>query len=525
MFGQIGQNYGGQQQYGPMNALADILGAYWTKKNTEGAMDYASNFNPMQDSSQQQQPNQSIIQAAQNYDQNAANPLDKAIAQGVNGNATAPMGQITGNTSGLTGNLLQAMQKYGQSTGGPTPPADAFSNGVDQQQQQYDQQQAVVQKAAQQKQYDDFAAAKAANPEWYVGDTYVGTDQNAKQAAIQKQQQQQIDTANQAFQDRRNTYNQYKSQVVAMKAKAMKDLISKYGVSAAKQVEPMIDSAIQGKMSSMADQIDEQNRQWLAPYIMGDQVNTPQGLQRALWATQEYNNTAKQMGLAGVDIPTVGKMLDAGNVAITSKDLGNGVAFYAVPKSGGTFDDGSYIKPILESPKGISPDTAAGLQERKYEHDTASGNAKLQSATQIRTTQMNNDSANYRTGLTANSQQNNQQMQAAKAIVSQHQAWLKNNPGANDSDDPNWGTVQQAAQVLTGAAGIGGGNSSGNSSSGTGYDLDNYNDAVKSATDDLALGSSKGYSKAQMMAGFKKKFGAFADDLINNTDWNAWGFK
>ena len=38
MFGYYNQ----QQQYGPMNALADILGAYMHKKNTEGAMNYAS---------------------------------------------------------------------------------------------------------------------------------------------------------------------------------------------------------------------------------------------------------------------------------------------------------------------------------------------------------------------------------------------------------------------------------------------------------------------------------------------------
>ena len=33
-----------RQTYGPMNALADILGAYWKKQRTEGAMDYASKF-------------------------------------------------------------------------------------------------------------------------------------------------------------------------------------------------------------------------------------------------------------------------------------------------------------------------------------------------------------------------------------------------------------------------------------------------------------------------------------------------
>lgn len=458
MFGYYNQ----QQQYGPMNALADILGAYMHKKNTEGAMNYASdpaNFitdpNQQQQQSIEQQP--SFLQAAQNYGK-TGNTIDTAINQ----NAT-PNFQITGNTSGgLNGSILNAAQNYGKtSIDNVAQPAGniAINNAFDQQRQDYDQQQAAAQKAAQQKQYDDFAAAKAANPEWYVGNTYVGNDQKARQAALQQQQIKQFNDSNQAFQDRRKSFNDFSSQIPTMKANALKYVIKKYGAEAAKQVEPMIDSAIKSRLSSMSDDIDEQNRQWLMPFLTSSNINTPQGMRQALWATTEYNNMSKRMGLSGMDTAMLGKMLSAGDVAITSKDLGNGVQFYAVPKNGGTFDDGSYIKPILGAKKGLSPDTEANLNERHFEHVTPSGNAELSSATQLKTTKMNIDGANYRAGLAA-SRGNSQQLQAARALVSQHQAGMNAARWAKDSDDPNWGQVQQANKIIANAAGINSDNSS-----------------------------------------------------------------
>ena len=493
MFGQQQQYYSpmfGQQQqyYSPWNALADILGAYWQKRSTEGAMSYASNpdnfIKSATDNSQQQATQQpSFLQAAQNY-RKTGNTIDNAINQN-----TTPNFQITGNTSGgLNGSILNAAQNYGKtSIDNTAQPAGniAINNAFDQQKQDYDQQQALAQKAAQQKQYDDFAAAKAANPEYYVGDTYVGTDKNARQAALQQQQIKQFNDSNQAFQDRKKSFNDFKAQITPMKAKAMKDLISKYGVNAAKQVEPMINSAIENRLSSMSDDIDEQNRQWLMPYLTSDNINTPQGLRQALWATTEYNNMSKRMGLPGMDTAMLGKMLSAGDVAITSKDLGNGVQFYAVPKNGGTFDDGSYIKPIMSSPKGLSPDTEANLNERHFEHVTPSGNAELSSATQLKTTQMRINAGGAR--------DNSQQLQAAKAIISNHSEWMKNNFGKAENEDPNWNTVQQAYGIVSQAAGIG--NNNQQQSNGSSDPVGNW----------ISEAYKRGYTKEQIQQALRSK--------------------
>ena len=117
----------------------------------------------------------------------------------------------------------------------------------------------------------------------------------------------------------------------------------------------MIDDAIGSKLGEMADSEDNQNRQALGRYLMSNNVNTQQGMQKALWAAEEYNHAAKQMGRQGIDTAMLGKMLDAGKVSITAKDVGGSVNFYAVPKDGGQFNDGSFMKPILTQNKTLSP--------------------------------------------------------------------------------------------------------------------------------------------------------------------------
>ncbi|WP_196595699.1 hypothetical protein [Pectinatus frisingensis] len=464
----FGYNYNNNNNnYGPMNALADILGAYWQKQDELGALKDINNIN-FPDPNQGQQ---TLSQAAQNYSQPTqaqltaiapapaseiqSNPIDKAIAQNVNGNVTAPMGQITGTPNGLNGSILQAAQNYVQDTGASTPSADAFSNGINQQQSQYDQQQKAMQKAALQKQYDDFAAAKAANPQWYVGDTYVGDDANAKQAALQSQAQkqaQQLAQSGQNFDKRMSLYEQYASQVTAIKANIMYHMVQKYGVDEAKAIEPLVDNAIKGKLKGLGQQLDIQNRQDLQPFF--SDTDTPAGKQQAMWAAYEYNNAARQMGLDAIDTNTLGQLLNTGDVGIIAKDLGNGVQFYAVPKNSPKFDNGQYIIPILNSSKGVSPDTAAGLEERHYEHATPSGSVIYQSDTNKDIAGMNNTTKERIAGMSEGNKSSANQIAAAKTIVDQHSIWLKNNPGSSDSDDPNWDNTQRAYSILGNAAGM-----------------------------------------------------------------------
>ncbi|WP_432718989.1 hypothetical protein [Pectinatus frisingensis] len=408
MFGYNNNN----NNYGPMNALADILGAYWQKQDELGALKDINNIN-FPDPNQGQQ---TLSRAAQNYSQPTqaqltaiapapaseiqSNPIDKAIAQNVNGNVTAPMGQITGTPNGLNGSILQAAQNYVQDTGASTPPADAFSNGINQQQSQYDQQQKAMQKAALQKQYDDFAAAKAANPQWYVGDTYVGDDANAKQAALQSQAQKQaqdiatqFSDANHSVSDNLKTYEQYASQVTQMKANIMYKIAQKYGVDALQTIEPLIDKTIQGKLSGLAQSLDLQNRNVLMPLL--DYAGTQTGNLRALESMVNYNNAAKQMGLTGIDQNDANNLINSFANNISKVDTGGDVKFVATPKNGIAYDNGQLLTTAGTLQKSITPDTDAKLKVDVWKWINPSGNQKLASQTQLQVTQMNNSAKTY----------------------------------------------------------------------------------------------------------------------------------
>ena len=156
------------------------------------------------------------------------------------------------------------------------------------------------------------------------------------------------------------SYDQYVSKTKQLKIQAMRDIINKYGADAAKKAESLIDSAISDKNSEYADQIDAHNRQELGRFLLNGDINSPQGMQQALWATAEYNKTAQKMGKPTVDTAILGKMLDSGKVSITAKDAGDRIDFFAVPKDGGTFGNDKngnpiYMKPILADTKGMSP--------------------------------------------------------------------------------------------------------------------------------------------------------------------------
>lgn len=572
--------------YGPWNALADIAGAYMQRKNTADAEKYAAEYNPMTQeeiAAQQEQANQpqGLLQATQNYGTGSGDNIAQAIGNYQADQNAYKTGIIAPKQSGNS--ILAAMQNYkpqeivdtpvleNQTIAQPTnntaqpdtsqpqtaqpdtqaieqaqqglnpadrlpppqqeqaqptqpiSPADnRINDALNNQYQQYSTDQQTQAQAAQdtakQKEYDDFAAAKAANPEWYVGDTYVGTDENAKKAALQKQavetqqkQQQAYKDAYQGFNDRAKTYDGYKSQIVNMKMKAMSEVTRKFGVDAASKVEPMIDEAIKNKIGTLTDDLDNQNRAALQPFLTAPDLNTQAGQQRALWALREYQIANKRLGLQDVDIPDLAKMIDSGNIAISAKDLGGQVQFFAVNKNGSLFDDGTAIKPILSAPKSMTPDTQGRIAESRYEHDSPSGNAKLQSATTLKTTAMREAGANARTTYQVDHRGNgggtgvsSSQIAAAKAIAS--------NPASTPEQ------VAQAQQILNAAAGIGG-----EGSSNSNYDPDNYNDALSHYTKELAYLSSKGYTKGQIIAG-AKKYGDFADDLVNNTDWKSWGY-
>ncbi len=362
--------------------------------------------------------------------------------------------------------------------------------------------------------YDAFAAAKAANPEWYVGDTYVGSDPQAKAAAqakpqqpaaAQGQAQAQYDFSNPmqqeyGFQDdkpvQQLSYQEQKAKINQSAAAAMKNIVSKYGYDTAQKVFPMIQQAMQDKLSGASDAIDYQNRRALMPYLFGD-LSTPQAKQQALWAMQEYNNAAKRMGRDGVDTSLMAQMLAAHDVSITSKDLGGKVQYYAAPKGGGAFSDGSYIKPIFADAKSVSPDTNASLGEKRYEFENPSANAKLQAQTSLQVAQMRGSGG--RGGGSS-------QLTAAKGIITAHNSWVSSHRQAieanqmKETDDPNYNNYQRAMQVMAQAAGVDSDSSAG--STGTG---DHSNPTGNNIADWINEAYNRGYTKDQIQSSLRQK--------------------
>ena len=90
------------RSYGPMNALADILGAYMQKKNLEGAMDYADKYQKNLDD----QTAQKYIQNPVQPEQNGTSAMNGAIRDMTNS------GQLV-NTDWLGKNKVQASSDPG----------------------------------------------------------------------------------------------------------------------------------------------------------------------------------------------------------------------------------------------------------------------------------------------------------------------------------------------------------------------------------------------------------------------------
>lgn len=443
------------RNYGFANALADIVGTYIQKKSIDGALNYANNYeNQLQEqsikplvdntpmgSSIRQQTMQALMP---NTDWKGSNPTADPAVLGL----AKYLGQNT--PSNQPTNLLSDLGSFQKLN----PVNNVSKPQITQ--QDYDKQAA-------------FDKTKNEHPEWFVGATYVGNDPEAKANAEQQQEKTKAAEA-QLYQFNNPieytppgqlSYAEYKQNVMKSKPAAMRELVSKYGMDAAKLAMPMIESTINDKMSTYADQQDLANRQQLSQYILGD-LSTPQSKQRAMWALQEYNRAAKSMGKDGADMNLMGQMLASNDVAITAKDIGGSIQFYAAPKNGGAFADGTFIKPVFAETKSLSPDTAANLDERRFEFQNVSGNTKAQLAE--RRYEHTTPSANAVLGSktqtslaklkSENSTNGNGQVSAAKQIINHHDQWMKNQGETDDKKDPNYNNYLRALQIIANAAGI-----------------------------------------------------------------------
>ncbi len=209
---------------------------------------------------------------------------------------------------------------------------------------------------AEQAKYDQFALAKKANPEWYVGDNYVGNDAQARADAVKAQQSapvmsqpqaqpiSQYSTANNPATLTTSAPKTIQEQTSIIKSQiplAMKDLMTKYPTANPKELYAMLQQATNDKIAEHTATYNDSKIQDLMK-VFNDPKTT--GNQKAWLAAQ-----AKKM--YGVDI-------------------------------------GSEFKNF-----NVSPDAQFKEEQANSRWLTPSGNTRLTTDTSIKTTGMNNENA------------------------------------------------------------------------------------------------------------------------------------
>lgn len=215
------------ENYGPWNALADVLGAYIQKRSIDGAMKYADEFGKQVNDLQQQKMKMNQVQTEQGADvkadamermrrsgvmpdtdwlhQNGPKPLKyglDAAFERVSAPQTAT--PLAGNTPAQPAaenafqfkapSLMEAAGMY-QPKSNPLGVDTSFpiqSNKPAVAPTTTPTTSATVAPAA--KPYDpEFAAQQKAHPEWFVGNTYVGDDMDARKNAYLAAGQKKVD--------------------------------------------------------------------------------------------------------------------------------------------------------------------------------------------------------------------------------------------------------------------------------------------------------------------------------------------
>lgn len=324
--------------YGPLNALADLLGAYWQKKSMEGALGYASSKEMEKGLNEMTAPEYEQVQPApENGSARAANTAYAQMAQ------AGEQGAV--NTDWLHRGA-QVAPRYGKDA--------AASSLLDAARIRYG---APGRSAEQQAQDQAFAQTKAEHPEWFVGDYYVGDDAKLKKA--QEQTQAQAYAAGRAVADqaksartgrfasgmeaygftgrsRARSYDEVREKANALKSQAMQQVVKRYGVQGAQMAEGMIDKAISERLGSYGDAMLQSLRTPIDAYIQqhADSLNETRVLAPLLRSMQDYNITAKKVGAPEYDTKALSALQKAGETKLVPQNL-HGMVTWNLVKSNG----------------------------------------------------------------------------------------------------------------------------------------------------------------------------------------------
>ncbi len=379
-----------QYQYGPWNALADILGAYIQKRSIDGAMKEASNF-------EQQAQQAQYAQNAQNT--NTTPTVQTPMGQKVREDAMERMRRsgVMPNTDWLGVNGPKKLN-FGpdaafENNGGLLGSAGQYSPLQMQQRFAANNNPLVTTQeshAAQQAKYDAFAKQQKEHPEWFAGNTYIADKLNGdkahddaiRQQALAKEREEAAfkesiphndpyklenplaKYGNTTGEQKPLSYDEYSQKLKQMRREAMAKMVRKYGIDAAGKAEKLIDEAVNDKLSSYGDRVLAGSMKQVNSTLMGTtkdghvvraDMSIPANKLRFLSAVQNYNIAAQRMGKPGYDMNIAKEIMSTDNVKTTAMDNGGNLIVYGTKANGGRFDDGSSLQQIAVIPKTLSP--------------------------------------------------------------------------------------------------------------------------------------------------------------------------
>lgn len=129
-------------------------------------------------------------------------------------------------------------------------------------------------------------------------------------------------------------------------------------------------------------------------------------------------------------------------------------------------------------------------------------------------------------GITSENNQLKVKMNAAKVIIDDFNNYIKN--GGEAKEYPNKEAYEQAVKLNTSLLGNGQVSSGlgGTEQEEKGNDANSYQNKMRIATHALEANQKQGkkYSKEALINRFKQEFGYDADTIINDINWNEWGY-
>lgn len=378
MPGTIGAQMNGGN-YGPVQALADILGAYWQKQAYEGAIGYASSPEMKQGLDKMTEPvYEKVDVPPEQYGDKAMQNTVQSMQ--VSGQLPNP-DWLHKNTPAFELTPIQKMAPGSQSL---IQAATDLANTA--------QQPSAATKAKLQSQYDEFAKNQKEHPEWFAGNTYTGGDEKARVKANldYAQGRAEADNAYSARTGRFTTgleqygytgkaraasFQEVKERAADLKAKAMQAALRRYGVRGAQMAEGLIDSAIQDRLNAFGGATMAQARVPIDNFLAqnADNLNDPRIFMQAGRMMTDYNIAAKQMGQPEFDTSLLTQLQKMGEVSVTKSNQGGYTSWKVVKKNGGSFGVDKNGQPIYAVSILNEPKTPTW----KEQQDAALGKGKL----------------------------------------------------------------------------------------------------------------------------------------------------